>query len=74
MQSISLDIPHPRTIVADDVERIDLTPYLESLLVKSIHDGLAFLQAGRTRDPHVRNEGEVQSQLAGEWASVEAIV
>ncbi len=66
-QGISLDIPHPRTIVADDIERIDLTTYLESFLVKSIHDGLAFLQTGRARDPHVRNEGEVQSQLAGEW-------
>src|SRR5678815_13115 len=73
-QGISLDIPHPLTIVADDIERIDLTTQLESLLVESIHDGLAFLQTRRARDPDVRNEGEVQSQLSGEWASVEAIM
>jgi hypothetical protein len=56
-QGTFFDIPHSRSIVADDVERIDPATYLESLLVKSIHDGLAFLQTRRARDPNMRNEG-----------------
>lgn len=73
-QGTFFDIPRSRSIVADDVERIDPTTYLESLFVKSIHDGLAFLQTRRARDPNMRNEGQVQSQLTGEWPSVEGVV